>query len=153
MARSRLVEFTPGDDSSYTERVRRLISSGIYPGDPSRFVRHKINHHLDPERAGMHHFVSVTRLGLIAAAGAIDLAGRDGRAEVDYLVVPSWRRGHGHGSEMLQALEGLAREQGAPLVQTFAAESAFDFYRNRGYVQQSLALFVKPLAPEVPGQE
>ncbi|MEO7151933.1 MAG: YbgC/FadM family acyl-CoA thioesterase [Burkholderiaceae bacterium] len=89
----------------------------------------------DADDVQSEHAVAINRLGTALATGRL-LRRPDGSARVGRMAVLRGLRGGGVGRAVLEALLGLARQQGATQVELHAQADAVGFYARAGFVAE-----------------
>lgn len=78
-----------------------------------------------------HHRMMVDKQGKLVAVGRLYVSGDE--AQIRFMAVDSDNRDHGLGTRMVQALEQVARQQGARRLVMNAREEAVSFYTRCGF--------------------
>ena len=86
----------------------------------------------DPEDKSAFHLLLMDATGKALACGRLHRTA-PGEAQVKYMAVVENARGCGYGIRILNALETIARRDGARKIVLNARDNAVEFYRERGY--------------------
>ncbi|ART80402.1 bifunctional GNAT family N-acetyltransferase/hotdog fold thioesterase [Oceanisphaera avium] len=78
-----------------------------------------------------HHRMMVNNQGKLVAVGRLYVSGDE--AQIRFMAVAAQSRSHGLGTRMVQALEQVARQQGARRLVMNAREEAVSFYTRCGF--------------------
>ena len=84
------------------------------------------------ETTSIHRMIIDEKTGEVLAVGRLQFNSID-EAQIRYMAVLSDIQGQGFGSQIISALEDVARENGNKWMILSARENALQFYKNNGY--------------------
>ena len=86
----------------------------------------------DGEDMSNHRMIIDEKTGNALAVGRLQFNSED-EAQIRYMAVAHEFQGQGLGSQIISALEGVARRKGIQKIILSARENALQFYKNNGY--------------------
>jgi len=84
------------------------------------------------EETSIHRMIIDNKTGNTLAVGRLQFNSED-EAQIRYMAVADYFQGEGLGSQIIIALEDVARGKGIQRIILSARENALQFYRNNGY--------------------
>ena len=84
------------------------------------------------EETSIHRMIIDKKTGNALAVGRLQFNSED-EAQIRYMAVADDLQGKGLGSQIISALEDVAREEGIQRIILSARENALQFYKNNGY--------------------
>ena len=84
------------------------------------------------EEKSTHRMIIDGKTGEAIAVGSVQFNTKD-EAQIRYMAVADEFQGQGFGSQILSALEEMARKKGSKQMILQARENAIQFYKNNGY--------------------
>ena len=104
--------------------------------------QHKGSERDDGEDMSIHRMIIDEKTGNALAVGRLQFNSED-EAQIRYMAVADEFQGQGLGSQIISALEDVAREKGSRKIILQSRKNALQFYRNNGYkiVKKTYLLF------------
>jgi len=84
------------------------------------------------EETSIHRMIIDNKTGNTLAVGRLQFNSED-EAQIRYMAVADYLQGKGLGSQIIIALEDVARGKGIQRIILSARENAIQFYKNNGY--------------------
>ena len=96
----------------------------------------------DGDKTSYHRMIIDESSGKAVAVGRLQF-NSEGEAQIRYMAVADEFQGQGLGSQIISALEDVAREKGSRKIILQSRKNALQFYRNNGYkiVKKTYLLF------------